>query len=132
MNVSVWRIDREAILERLARWAHDLGRADENVLAVVLFGSMARGDHTAASDADVLIVLRDSPLRFDERIPAFIPSDVGIGVDVFPYTLAEVKRALVEGWGVVGIALAEGMVLFQREGELRELLTGPAGAHRRR
>lgn len=124
MSVRVWRIDREAILERLARWARDLGQRDENVLAVVLFGSLARGDYTAASDADVLVILRDSPLRFDERIPTFIPSYVGIGVDVFPYTLEEVKRALAEGWGVARVALTEGMVLFQRGKELKELFAG--------
>lgn len=118
MNIRVWRIDREAILDRLARWARDLGRKDENVLAVVLFGSLARGDDTAASDADVLIILKDSPLRFDERIPAFLPSYMGIGVDVFPYTLEEVKRALAEGWGVARIALKEGVFLFKRDKEL--------------
>ena len=121
MSVRVWKINREAILARLARWARELGEQDENVLAVVLFGSLARGDHTAASDADVLIILRESSLRFDERIPAFMPSDIGVGVDVFPYTLDEIKRALAEGWGIARIALKEGVFLFKREKELEGL-----------
>jgi predicted nucleotidyltransferase len=120
VSVRVWKIDRNAILARLSRWARELGR-DENVLAVVLFGSIARGDHTAASDADVLIVLRASQLRFDERIPAFMPSGIGIGVDVFPYTLDETGMALEEGWGVARVALEEGTFLFKRERELEEL-----------
>lgn len=120
MSVRVWKIDREDILARLTRWARELGR-DKNVLAVVLFGSLARGDHTAASDADILIILKDSSLRFDERIPAFMPSGIGIGVDVFPYTLGETKRALEEGWGVARIALEEGVFLFKREEELKGL-----------
>ena len=121
MSVRVWKIDREAILARLVRWARELGEQDENVLAVVLFGSLARGDHTAASDADVLIILRESTLRFDERIPAFMPSDIGVGVDVFPYTLDEIKMALAEGWGVARIALKEGVFLFKRKKELEGL-----------
>ena len=99
MRVRVWRIDRDAILVRLSRWAHELGQ-DENLLAVVLFGSLARGDQTAASDADVLIILKRSSQRFDERIPQFMPTGIGIGVDMFPYTLTEVRKALLEGWGV--------------------------------
>jgi len=116
VSVRVWKIDGKAILNRLRRWAQELGR-DENVLAVVLFGSLARGDHTPASDADLLIILRDSPLRFDERIPAFMPSGIGIGVDVFPYTLDEVRRGVEEGWGVAGIALKEGIFLFKKDTE---------------
>ncbi len=120
MSVRVWKIDHKAILARLSRWARGLGQ-DENVLAVVLFGSLARKDYTAASDADLMIILRHSQLRFDERIPSFMPSNVGVGVDVFPYTLEEARRALEEGWGVVRVALKEGLVLFKRGEELEEL-----------
>jgi hypothetical protein len=79
---------------------------------VVLFGSYARGDSTAASDADLLIVLRDSPLRFDERIPLYHPTGLGVSVEVFPYTLAEARQSLREGWGVVPVALKEGLTLY--------------------
>lgn len=68
-----------------------------------------------------MIILRDSPLQFDERIPTFLPSGIGIGVDVFPYTLDEARRALEEGWGVVEIALREGVFLFKRGKELEGL-----------
>ena len=120
MSVRVWKIDRKAVLGRLTRWAQTLGQ-NESVLAVVLFGSLARGDQTAASDADVLIILEDSSLRFDERIPAMMPLGIGISVDVFPYTLAEATQALKEGWGVVRVALQEGLFLFKREERLAEL-----------
>lgn len=120
MSVRVWRIDRKQVLDRLRRWAEGLGH-DDNVLAIVLFGSLARGDHTGASDADLLIILRDSPLRFDERIPSLMPSGIGLGTDVFPYTLEEAKRARKEGWGVVNIALKEGLLLFSSGEDLEEL-----------
>ncbi len=127
MSVRVWRTDREAVLARLRQWATELGR-DPQVLAVVLFGSLARGDHTAASDADVLILLRESEEDFRHRIPRFLPVGLGVGADVFPYTLEEARRSLTEGWGVVRAALAEGQVLFERADDsplpsLRRLLT---------
>lgn len=82
----------------------------------MLFGSFARGDSTAASDADVLILLQDSPLRFDQRTAVYRPSGLGVGVDVFAYTLAEARQSLKEGWGVVPIALAEGQTLYSPTG----------------
>ena len=96
-------------------WVNTLSH-DPNVICVVLFGSLARGDATASSDADVLIILRNSEKRFDERIPDFLPSGIGLVIDVFPYTKEEVSKALKEGWGVVGTAFREGLWLLDKEG----------------
>lgn len=120
MSARVWKLDRETVLARLADWAGRLGE-DPNILAVVLFGSLARGDATAASDADVLIVLRDSSADFGERLVQLKPVGLGVSVEVFPYTLEEARRALNEGWGVVGVALEEGKTLFGRKDELGKL-----------
>lgn len=107
----IFRVNREQVRRRLGDWARSLAsRAD--VLRVVLFGSFARGDATAASDADLLIILRDSPLPFHERIPQFHPTGIGVSVDVFPYTLEETQRSLEEGWGVAPPAVAEGETLY--------------------
>jgi predicted nucleotidyltransferase len=111
--IKVFRLNRERVRARLEEWARSLGGGDPNVLRVVLFGSLARGDATAMSDADVLIVLKDSALRFQDRIPHYQPSGLGIGVDVFPYTLAEARQSLREGWGVVRVALREGVRLYE-------------------
>ena len=123
MKVRVWRLDRAGILGRLRSWAATLAE-DPGVLAVVLFGSLARGDATAMSDADVLIILEDSPLPFLDRLTNYKPTGLGIAVEVFPYTLAESRAARTEGWGVVGPALREGVVLFSRERrDLEDLLS---------
>ncbi|GIV15202.1 MAG: hypothetical protein KatS3mg022_0637 [Armatimonadota bacterium] len=92
------------------------------MLAVVLFGSFARGDYTAASDADIMIILRESSLRFDERIPLYRPRRIGVSVDVFPYTLQEARQSLREGWSVTPVAVKEGEVLYCTTGSLTELL----------
>lgn len=117
----IFRVDRDKILKNLTSWAQNLAGKPE-VLSVVLFGSFARGDCTAASDADLLILLHDSMLRFDERIPVYRPSGMGVSVDVFPYTLSEARQSLKEGWGVVGVALKEGLTLYQADSTLEILL----------
>lgn len=116
MSVKVWKLEREKILTKLKDWAFKLAEQDEKVLSVVLFGSIARGDQTGASDADLLIILQDSPLAFEERIPQYKLPYPGISTDIFPYTVEEIKKALLEGWGTAGIALKEGIYLFKRKG----------------
>lgn len=86
-------MNRDEVRNRLRDWAQSL-RADPEVLSVVLFGSFARGDCTAASDADVLVILRNSPCRFEERLLRYHPTGLGLSVDVFPYTLAEARQSL--------------------------------------
>jgi len=116
VNVRVWKLDQAGTLRRLRAWAQSLLQ-DPNVLAVVLFGSLARGEATAMSDADVLVVLEKSEVPFADRLARYKPVGLGIGVEVFPYTLTEARAALAEGWGVVGPALCEGVVLARRDHE---------------
>jgi hypothetical protein len=116
--IKVFRVNRDQVLARLRDWAQSL-RSRPEVLGVVLFGSFARGDCTAASDADLLVLLRDSPLSFDERGALYRPTGLGVGVDVFPYTLDEARQSLKQGWGVVPIALSEGQTLYSASGAAR-------------
>ncbi|MEW5706428.1 MAG: hypothetical protein AB1743_06480 [Actinomycetota bacterium] len=60
------------------------------------------------SDADLLIVLKDSKVRFIDRIPhfLFLFLDAPIPVDVFPYTEEEIKRV-----PLAKKAITEGTVL---------------------
>lgn len=100
----------------LRAWAERLCAERPEVLAVVLFGSLARGEATAWSDTDVLLVLEDSPLPFDQRLLRYRPRGLGISVEVFPYTRDEVRCMLREGWGMALPAAREGIVLAEREG----------------
>lgn len=118
--LRVWKAEPERWRSELSAWARSLSERSE-VLAVVLFGSLAQGRATAMSDADVLIVLRESALPFAERMVVYKPQGLSIGVEVFPYTLEEARQSWREGWGMVRPALQEGVVLFERPGALAQV-----------
>lgn len=78
----------------------------------VLFGSLQRGDAVPGSDADVLLVLCASDLPFTDRAAAYRPEGVGIPVDLFVYTRAELDDMPAGGKRFVSRALAEGRDLL--------------------
>lgn len=98
---------------RLQAAALELVASHSNVLCVVLFGSLARGQATAYSDADVCVLLRSHPQkRWFDRIEEFASAfeHVGVGVDLFPYTVEEFTEGLQRP-GFFRQILCEGLVL---------------------
>lgn len=84
------RLDRDLVLRRLGVWAGgELARRPE-VKRVILIGSLARGDWSARSDADVVIVVTAATGPGAFRGSAYLPStSVGAPVDVLVYTEPE-------------------------------------------
>ncbi len=121
MSVKFFRLDRARVDQALGRYVDRLAE-DPAVLAVLLFGSLARGDATGTSDADLVVILNASTEPFHARIPAFRFSGIGISMDIFPYTLGEAQQAVREGWGVMRVALREGRWLLDRANVRQRLL----------
>lgn len=118
MSTTFFKLEQSRIDQALQAYVRAVGD-DPNVLAVVLFGSLARGDATAMSDADVLLLLAGSTEPFHTRIPSYLRCGVGIAMDVFPYTLDEARQMLDDESGIVSVALREGIWLLER-GKVRE------------
>lgn len=102
------------MLDELTRFARSLVERFDEVERVILFGSMARGDAVPGSDADLLLVLRESALPFLERTVRYRLGGLSIGVDLFPYTRQEMDRLLDEGHPLLRQALREGVELARR------------------
>jgi uncharacterized protein len=109
-SVKVFWLDTEFILKRLRQKAGQLIRK-KRVRKVVLFGSLAEGRGVPGSDVDLLIVVEDDGRPMDERIDEYLEffSGLGIGIDVFPYSIKELENPLAKQ------ALSQGIVLASRE-----------------
>lgn len=75
----------------MRKYARQLKRKPE-VEGVGFFGSYATDTYGPASDVDLLIILRHSNKRFLDRIPDFLPYNLSVGCDVFPYTSDEIDK----------------------------------------
>jgi predicted nucleotidyltransferase len=116
-NVRVFRLDRAAILERLRERARRLLAADDRVVEVRLFGSLARDAAHPGSDADLFVVVRDGAEDFLARIPPVARhfTGVGIGCDVIVFTQSELAALVTAGDRFATAVLNEGMSLARRE-----------------
>jgi len=87
------------VLAQLSKVAGRIYADHPEVKSVLVFGSIARGDHAGTSDVDVLIVLRDDEAgEMIGWLRRFYPYfDLPIAVDVLVYTEGEIGRRLKAG-----------------------------------
>lgn len=107
-SVRVLSPDWAAVFRALQDWATALTRSDPAVLGVLLYGSLARGDYAPGSDADLIVVVADSPYPPAERSRHLPPLRLAICHEVLVYTEAELSRLQREGSLFLRRALAEG------------------------
>ncbi|MGQ9608231.1 MAG: nucleotidyltransferase domain-containing protein [bacterium] len=100
-NIAVIRLpNRSVLINNLVQIANCILEKFSEVEEIILFGSLARGDYGTYSDADVLLILSESPYqRYFDRIPKYAPVflDFFMPVDIFPYTRNEINIMLEKG-----------------------------------
>ena len=111
-TVKVFWLDRSLLKSRIMQAVTKLSREHEAVVQVVLFGSVACDRAIPSSDADILVVVRESDTPFLDRPSLFRGyfSDIGVGVDLFVYTQQEVASSRIP---VAVTALRTGIELYR-------------------
>lgn len=90
-SVEVSFLDRDRVVEELCRAAAQARAAHPEIVRVLLFGSLARGDYSAWSDADLIVVVRRDFQGVLDRAPYQIHTPV-ISTDTLVYSEAEFER----------------------------------------
>ena len=89
-DVAFHRLDRDLIVQRLRDYARRQLAQRREVREVILIGSLTRGDWSARSDADVVVIVEEAAESGPFRGVAYMPSEsVGVAVDVLVYTPEE-------------------------------------------
>jgi predicted nucleotidyltransferase len=89
--------------------------SDFNPLRVIMFGSEARGEATAQSDLDFLVVMQEAPNKRQTAIEIRrVLSDLPVCKDIIVTTPEEIARRGRLVGTVLRSALREGKVLYER------------------
>jgi predicted nucleotidyltransferase len=88
-SVFIKSLDEAEIRRAVDAYASTLFAGVPEVEEVVVFGSFATGRWAPGSDVDVLVVLSQATQPVHERVAALLPGKFPVGIDVFPYTRAE-------------------------------------------
>jgi len=98
-SVTIVSLDPDGILGRLRATARLLRNGQNEVDSAWLFGSLVKGDVVPGSDADLVVLFKDSDRPRHEcltdDVGAF--SGVGIGVEVLSYMRGEIDRLSADG-----------------------------------
>jgi predicted nucleotidyltransferase len=108
-SVKVFWLDQESLLREIRKVAQRVGEKNENILKIVLFGSLAEKRAVPGSDADIVIVLRQDAKSFIDRMVEWLEKfSLDFPVEIFPYTEAELDNP------VACQAIRTGITLFER------------------
>ena len=87
-----------------------------DTVAIILFGSRARGDHKPWSDYDILIIANFEKSYLDRmRDVIELLGDLRIPIEPHPYTPEEAELMLRKGNPTLVDAICEGIVLHKDE-----------------
>ena len=89
----VVKSSNQAAVEAAVRsWARRLVETRPEVRRIIWFGSRVNGVPAPGSDVDVCVVISDSDRSIRDRIGDYLPFGFPVGMDLFPYTVAELER----------------------------------------
>ncbi|MDF2954399.1 MAG: putative nucleotidyltransferase [Candidatus Alkanophagales archaeon MCA70_species_2] len=108
-SAKVFWLEQEKLVEEVFKVAKRIGEENENVLKIVLFGSLAEGRGVPGSDADILIILKEDDRSFIDRIAEWSERfALDFPIEVFPYTEKELNTPIAQE------AVKKGITLFKR------------------
>ena len=108
-SVKTFWLEQEKLIKEIHRIASKVGQENQNVLKIILFGSLAERRGVPGSDADILIILRKDDKPFMDRITEWSEKiNLAFPIEVFPYTEKEINNPIVQE------AMKKGIILFTR------------------
>lgn len=108
-SVRVFWLEQDKLVDEIRKIALKLGKEDENILKIILFGSLAEKRGVPGSDADILIILERAGEIFMNRCAEWSEKFLlDFPVEVFPYAEKELNNPIVQE------AIKKGITLYER------------------
>ncbi len=108
-EIKLFKLDYNSVIEELREYARKA--LEKGAYAVILIGSLARGDYTAFSDADLVIIVGQTSWKPVERIKDYLDPSLSIDIEPRVYTIDELLRMAKEKRRIVREILEHGILL---------------------
>lgn len=122
-KIRLFKMDFDKVMKALRNYAEKA--VEKGAEAVILIGSLAKGDYTAFSDADVIIIMDNVPKNALDRVKKFIDPTLPVDVQPRVYTSKEIMEMAKSGRKITKEMVKYGKVLAGSDEvieNIRELL----------
>jgi len=109
VGIKLFRLDYDKVISELKSYARR--NVSSGAKAVILIGSLARGDYTAFSDADVVIVVERASKGIVDRVSEYIDPSLSVDIEPRVYTVDELRKMALEKRRIVKKIIEHGKLL---------------------
>lgn len=118
-EIRLFKLNRQRVMRELEEYTEKAVK--KGAIAVILVGSLARGDYTAFSDADIIIVVEESREKPVERLTKYMEAKVSIDIEPRVYTIKELREMIKNNAGIVREIAEYGILLGGDENIINEI-----------
>lgn len=118
-EIRLFKLNRQRVMRELEEYTEKAVK--KGAIAVILVGSLARGDYTAFSDADIIIVIGESREKPVERLTKYMEAKVSIDIEPRVYTIKELREMMKNNAGIVREIAEYGILLGGDENIINEI-----------
>ncbi|MFH0824916.1 MAG: nucleotidyltransferase domain-containing protein [Pseudomonadota bacterium] len=128
LNSSVYRWpDRGRVDEAVRLWAKAIVSSRPDIIRLGYFGSYARGDWGVGSDLDMVAVVDQTEVLFEERGMSWDLSGLPVQATILTYTHSEWIRLQEVGSRFAVTLLREALWVYERDEGPNPLPSDPGG-----
>jgi len=112
VKIRLRRLNLSKVVEELKVSCKKIGG---NLISAIIFGSLAKGNYSGSSDADVLLVLKDAPIDEGEKYRKYNVVKASIPVQLFIYAFDEIIERIGRGDTFIIEAIVTGKPIMGNE-----------------
>ena len=108
-KIKSFKLNYQETIKKLKEYAEKA--LQKQAKTVILIGSLARGDYTAYSDADIIIISDNVPKRPIDRITEYIDPTLPIDIQPIVYTTQEILKMAKQKRKIIKEIITHGKIL---------------------
>ncbi|MCS7385826.1 MAG: nucleotidyltransferase domain-containing protein [archaeon GB-1867-005] len=109
-KIKSFKLNYQKTIKKLKEYAEKHIK-EKKAKTIILIRSLARGDYTAYSDADIIIISDNVPKRPIDRITEYIDPTLPIDIQLIVYTTQEITKMAKQKRKIIKEIITHGKIL---------------------